>query len=94
MEKFGKSHSQYLDPPEEPEAVFCEDCGKEMEQIDSFGGLRDMKCVNPYCPAKHEGVAKEMAEMLIGAEETVKSLALQLTNIRNGRDLVYGRRRD
>ena len=65
-------------PPDEPEAVLCDDCGEEMEEIDSFDGARDMKCVNQFCPGKFEGDAKEMAEMLIGANETVKSLTAEL----------------
>lgn len=73
MPTFAQSHSRWLDPPDEPEAVFCEECGEEMT-VKHDG----MTCTNPYCPAKFEGVAKEMAELLIGAREEVKSLARRL----------------
>jgi hypothetical protein len=78
---FTRAHDQYLTPPEEPEAVFCEDCGEEMIEIDSFGGARDMKCVYQFCPGKFEGDAREMAEMLIGATETIKSLAAKVKRL-------------
>ncbi len=73
MNNFARAHDQYLTPPDEPEAVFCDDCGEEMEVRDSYN-----KCVNQFCPAKFEGVAQEMAYVLIGANETVKSLARKL----------------
>ncbi len=75
---FTRAHDQYLTPPEEPEAVLCDDCGEEMEEIDSFGGARDMKCVNQFCPAKFEGDAREMADQLVWATDEIKSLARKL----------------
>lgn len=78
---FAKAHDQYLTPPDEPEAVFCDECGEEMEEIDSFGGARDMKCVNQCCPSKFEGDAKELAYNLVGAREEVKSLAAKLKTL-------------
>ena len=75
---FANAHNRYLDPPDEPEAVFCEDCGEEMEVKEDLDGTHYTKCNNRYCPAKHEGVAREMAELLIGANETVKSLARRI----------------
>lgn len=70
---FANAHNRYLDPPDEPEAVFCDDCGEEMT-VKHDG----MTCTNQYCPAKFEGDAREMAELLIGAREEVKSLARRL----------------
>ncbi len=78
MNNFARAHDQYLTPPEEPEAVFCEDCGEEMIEIDSFGGARDMKCVYQFCPAKFEGDAREMAEMLRDTKEEAEMLACKL----------------
>ena len=78
---FARAHDQYLTPPEEPEAVLCDECGEEMIEIDSFDGTRDMKCVNQYCPEKFEGDAKELAYLLIGAREEVKSLARKLKRL-------------
>lgn len=83
MNNFARAHDQYLTPPDEPEAVLCDDCGEEMQEIDSFGGARDMKCVNQFCPGKFEGDAREMAELLIGAREEVKSLARKLKRIQS-----------
>ena len=77
MSNFSRSHDKYLDPPDEPEAILCDDCGEEMTA--KYDG---MKCANQYCPAKHEGVAKEMAELLIGAREEVKSLARRLNMLK------------
>ncbi len=64
-----KSFDSYYDPPEDD--PICEDgCGETM--------TRDMTgtwyCANKFCPEKFQGVEREMAEMLIGANETVKSL--------------------
>ena len=81
MNNFARAHNAYLEPPDEPEAVFCEECGEEMEEIDSFDGLRDMKCVYQFCPSKFEGDAKEMAYMLLGATEEVKSLAQKIKQL-------------
>lgn len=87
---FVKAHNQYLEPPDED--PICEDgCGETMKR-DNL--THEWFCDNKFCPNKFDGVAREMAEMLIGANETVKSLSKQLSNIRNGRDLVYGMRRD
>jgi len=40
-------------PPDEPEAQFCEDCGEEMEE-DKWGDWMKhyMKCTNVMCPSK------------------------------------------
>ena len=80
---FARAHDQYLNPPEEPEAVLCDDCGEEMEEVNG-----EMKCVNDFCPAKFEGVAAEMAEMLIGAREEVKSLAMRLRRAENALKII------
>ena len=62
---------KYLDPPD-PDPV-CEDgCGETL-QHDITG---EWVCVNKYCPLKFDegSTAREMAEMLIGAQETIKSM--------------------
>jgi len=78
---FARAHDQYLNPPDEPEAVFCEDCGEEMEEGHLTGKL--LPCGNVYCPSKFdEGtVEREMAELLVGANETVKSLARKVKRL-------------
>lgn len=70
---FARAHDQYLTPPDEPESVLCDDCGEEMED----GEI----CKYQFCPARFEGDAKEMAELLIGAREEVKSLARKLKRL-------------
>lgn len=76
---FANAHNRWLDPPDEPEAVLCEDCGEEMTD-DKSGTL---VCYYQFCPAKFEGDAREMAELLIGAREEVKSLARELKRLQN-----------
>jgi hypothetical protein len=80
MNNFARAHNSYLNPPDEPEAVLCESCGEEMEVLRDRGGEYYTQCLYQWCPAKFEGDAAEMAEMLIGATETVKKLARQLKN--------------
>ena len=70
MNNFARAHDSYLNPPDEPEAVLCEECGEEMTDGET--------CKYQFCPSKFEGDAKEMAYMLIGATEEVKSLAQKL----------------
>jgi hypothetical protein len=64
---------KYLEPPDEPEAVYCESCGQEQVEIVVFG-KRTPVCTNPYCPDKHSGTAREMAEMVINLMEEVIGL--------------------
>ena len=64
-----KNHDRYYDPPDEPEAPICESCGYEMPILDDFGGQKYTECVNPFCPDKHTGIAKEMAERIVELEE-------------------------
>lgn len=64
-------------PPDEPEAVFCEECGQEvLEEYAPLGGNRSYYavCENPFCPENFTGVAKEMAERLVEALDTVSKL--------------------
>jgi hypothetical protein len=68
---------KYLDPPDEPEAVLCESCGQEMEGL-YFGDEREFSCINPHCPNKHTGVAKEMAEMIVELTDEVNTLRHKL----------------
>ncbi len=64
-----KNFDSYYDPPEDD--PICEDgCGETMTR-DVTG---EWYCANKFCPEKFQGVEREMAEMLIGANETVKSL--------------------
>jgi len=81
---FARAHDQYLNPPDEPEAVFCEDCGEEMEAQHS-----GMKCGNEFCPSNFdEGtVEREMAELLINAQEEVKRLVKKVRRLKGKQSL-------
>ena len=81
MNNFARAHDQYLNPPDEPEAIYCESCGEEMEVKEDLDGTTYTKCNYKWCPAKFEGDAAEMAEMLIGANETIKSLASKVKQL-------------
>ena len=72
---------KYLDPPDGPEADICEACGHEKEILDNFGGQRYAECVNRYCPDKHEGIAKEMAETIVDLTETIEYLNAKIRNL-------------
>jgi hypothetical protein len=71
MSNFARAHNQYLDPPDDDPV--CEGgCGEAMTR-DLTGVL---VCENKFCPLRWDNgtVEREMAEMLIGAQETVKSM--------------------
>jgi hypothetical protein len=75
MNTFARAHNQYLDPPDDD--PICEDgCGETMTR-DITG---EWYCVNKYCPLKFDegSTEREMAEMLIGAQEEIKSLSQRL----------------
>jgi hypothetical protein len=74
---FTRAHNQYLTPPDEPEAVLCNDCGEEMENGET--------CKNQYCPAKFEGVAAEMANELVEALAEVKTLKAKVKRLEMNR---------
>lgn len=78
MNNFARAHNSYLEPPDDD--PICEDgCGEYME--------RDMEgewyCANKFCPLNwSEGtVEREMAELLLGANETVKHLQFKLQQL-------------
>lgn len=84
MNNFARAHDQWLNPLEVPEAVLCDDCGIEMEvKQDLTPGEYFTKCNNKFCPAKFEGIAREMAEMLVGALEEVKSLSRRVKQLKS-----------
>ena len=75
---------KYLDPPDEPEAQYCESCGKEMEIMDEFGeGGKYVKCVNPLCPDKFTGGAKALAEKIVELEEDNLTLQARINVLVN-----------
>lgn len=77
-----KKHDHYLDPPDEPEAKICWSCGHEME-FTFRGFLDEVKCVNPFCPDKHTGIAKEMAERIVELTEELEEYKLRVKVLKN-----------
>lgn len=69
-----KDLDRYLDPPDLPERVNCPECGEEMElggyDYESHGkcGPPHFRCMNRFCPSKHDGIAKEMAIKILELE--------------------------
>lgn len=61
-------------PPELPEAVYCESCGDEMEILDDFDGSKYSVCVNSFCPRLFDSVSKEMAELIVEQKDLIKHL--------------------
>ena len=68
-------------PPDEPEAQFCEDCGEEMEyrlyDIVATKFIKDgFRCNNPFCPDKFAiecgTTVIEMANHLVEVEQDLK----------------------
>ena len=61
-------------PPDEPEAQFCEDCGEEMAEIHDWDGVSSHRCTNVMCPSKFNAgeVAFVMANHLVEVEQDLK----------------------
>ena len=77
---------KYLEPPDEPEAQYCDGCGEEMELTKTYvvhdeTGF-DAVCINPFCPDKHTGVAKEIADALADSRATVGYLKRQILHLK------------
>lgn len=67
---------RYLDPPDEPEAVFCDDCGNEMEIFHDWDGAVEFRCRNRYCPSRFNdgSVEKEMAILILDQLDTIRRM--------------------
>ncbi len=77
-----KNFDSYYDPPDEEEAEFCESCGQEMYcPAPGFFGIPVTICQNLFCPDKHEGTAKEMAEELADAQATIGDLKRKVSHL-------------
>ena len=75
-------------PPDEPEAVFCDDCGEEMEETWKwYQGkgmtLENLHCNNPFCPSQHEGIAKEMAELIVEQKDDIRRMKHRIKHFEN-----------
>ncbi len=71
---------KYLEPPDEPEAQYCESCGHEMSSV--YPDNSDLHCFNLFCPDKHTGVAKEIADALADSRATVGDLKRQILHLK------------
>lgn len=79
-----KNFDSYYDPPEGPETPICEECGQDMVKVRVWYTLPpDYKCENQFCPAKFHGTAKEMAQALVDALDTVSELELKVRLLNN-----------
>ena len=69
------NNETYLEPPEEIETEFCNECGMEMTYHCSpdIKRLKErwFECDNIFCPSLFEGTAKEMAEKLVEVLDTL-----------------------
>lgn len=74
-----KNLDKYLDPPDEPEIPLCEACGHEMSSVYPDGS--DPHCFNRFCPDKHVGIMKEMAELIVDQAETIDSLKAKIRRL-------------
>lgn len=85
------NNERYLDPPDEPEADYCEDCGQEMEYESPMTANQiEFICTNPFCPAKFEkykggtiSVVLDMAQKLVEVSEDLRSSTDSLEFVRN-----------
>ena len=79
MNNFTRAHNSYLEPPDDPPV--CDDgCGDSLER----GATGEWVCVNTLCPTKFDGDAKELAAMLIEANETITYLREQVRRLTLG----------
>lgn len=83
-----KNFDSYYDPPEEPEAEYCEECGQEKTILENFGGRDYYECNNDFCPAKFTGDAKEMAQKLVDTIDTVSRLEGRVKRLKMILDVV------
>lgn len=77
MDNLSRAQRDWETPPDEPEAVYCEDCGEELSEIHTgIGSYRHTEyvCTNNFCPEKFAGVPKEMAELIVEQKDTIQRL--------------------
>ena len=67
-------------PPDEPEAQFCEDCGEEMEEVHDWDGVSSHRCTNVMCPSKFNAgeVAFDMAVKIVELKDDLERAKRQL----------------
>jgi hypothetical protein len=82
MDNFDRAQRDWETPPDEPEAVFCEDCGQEVEYRTDANGEDWNFCGNHLCPNKFDGKSKEMAILIVEQKESIESLQNTLKQVR------------
>ena len=84
MDNFDRAQRDWETPPDEDEAIFCEDCGQEMEEIHDWDGATSYHCVNIMCPSKFNAgeVALDMAVLIVEQKESIESLQSTLKYVR------------
>jgi hypothetical protein len=90
MDNFDRAQRDYENPPDEEEAIFCEDCGQEVEyrlyDIVATKFIKDsFRCTNVMCPSKFNGgeVALDMAVLIVEQKESIESLQNTLKYVRS-----------
>lgn len=82
MDSFARAQRDWETPPDEEEAVICESCGQEMEEEGRYKlGKPYYRCNNHFCPSKFDWTAKEMAEKLVDALDTVSRLESKVKHL-------------
>lgn len=91
MNSFDRAQRDYENPPDEPEARYCETCGHEMvEKNLSAVGKVYWICENYYCPDEftivdhyyEDGLVRNMAIHLAEVEEALRSTRNVLKYVR------------
>jgi hypothetical protein len=85
MDNFDRAQRDYENPPDEEEAIFCEDCGQEVEYRTDANGEDWNFCDNHFCPSKFNAgeVALDMAVLIVEQKETIESLQRTLKYVRS-----------
>lgn len=83
MNGFDRAQRDWETPPDIPEAVFCDECGDELEILDDFGGERYTECVNEFCPTKfdYRSISQQMAIILIEQEQDIEKLQVKIRQL-------------
>ena len=75
------------EPPEEPEAKFCDSCDEEMQAGNWYEGrgmkLENLHCVNCFCPAKFDGQAYAMAIALLECKDDIRRMKHRIKQLEN-----------
>lgn len=83
MEIINQGH--YYDPPDEPEAEYCEECGEELMDGDS-------SCTNRYCPSKFDNdITRELAMEIVDLRTSLNEMKRKAESWKNLYDYLSKR---